>query len=209
MKNLLSLLSLLIGSTAFAQVVTTTESEFETNEMQTMENDSLMESKWTYGLMLGYGARHFSVIREVSETNPDLFETEQDSPVFYLGGTISYEISEQSQLRLEILADFYRSITPQANLQYGYFLNERFELYGGAGVVYDDSGDNDDFGNNEIAVRREIIPHALAGFRYYATADFYVDGRFNIDLINPTEEDDQLGSVSRNSTFYLGIGFRF
>ena len=57
--------------------------------------------------------------------------------------------------------------------------------------------------------RWEIIPNGLAGIRYYANENFYLDGRFVSDILAPTEEDDQVGSITRNTTFYLGMGVRF
>lgn len=162
-------------------------------------------SKFRFGVLTGFGAKRYEVQDFVAINEPALYDRQEDAPVLNIGAFLDYKIASRSNLRFETYINYYGSLVPTVNLQYGYFLNSRTEAYFGVGALIDP--DTSSLESN-IAELRSIVPHALLGFRYYATQDFFMDARYTLDLITPTESDDEVGSIGRVSVLYLGVGVR-
>lgn len=119
-----------------------------------------------------------------------------------------YQITEKSNLKLEVSAGLFNSFSPIASLQFGYQFAPRWTAYAGLGIEY--TGNHSFFdGRDDDPKYRDIMYKTKLGVRYQASKSIFIDLRYERDILNRTKLQGLPTSLGKFNTFTLGVGVKF
>jgi len=159
------------------------------------------ESKWTYGAQLFYDNEFYRFDR-----NGERYLT-NDQPALDLGGFLNYRLHDRHALQFETHYSFSDSYAIKTNLQYEFFITDRWSIYVGLGLKLDVRRDDQRFTQNRY---KDFLSYGLAGVRFQANKWLAIDLRYERDLIKRYNSSIENYPILRNaSSLKLGLQVRF
>ena len=164
------------------------------------END-----RWDFGLTTQVTVGFLQ--NKTRVTNSGFRSENQNQTGFGLGVFINYRLSEKWNLRTELGINADRDLNPYLSFQGEYLLNNRWSVYGGAGVYADVNArsliDRDDTG------RMILNPYIQLGTRYKFDKNWSMDLRYQQELYSRRKSTIGNFDIGAVSTFSLGVNYKF
>ena len=195
-KNLLAAMLLTISCALFSNA----------QDNQSTEDLSYLfpePKSWDFGVQASYG------LESIDYRNiPSAQGGNTRFGILRLAFFSQYQISEKTNLKIELSANLAVRVAPTISVQYGYQFAPRWTAYAGLALEY--ASENSYFNSRASAPNyRSIIPRAQLGVRYQASKSIFLDLRYEADILKRSKNQNAQNSLNRINGITLGLGIKF